>query len=107
MTDELETYDGARISIIIRQSRCIHSRNCVLDAPSVFVPNAPGAWVHPGSAPPETVMAVALNCPSGAIRYRRNDGGVQEKAPEVNTIRIRENGPLALHAELSVAGDRS
>jgi CDGSH-type Zn-finger protein/uncharacterized Fe-S cluster protein YjdI len=107
MTDELETYDGAQISIVIRQSRCIHSRNCVLDAPSVFVPNVPGAWVHPDNAPPETVMAVALNCPSGAIRYRRNDGGAQEKAPDVNTIRIRENGPLALHAELSIAGDRS
>jgi len=50
-------------------------------------------------------VAVAHNCPSGAIAYQRKDGGPQEAPPEVNTVRIKENGPLAFHAELVVDGE--
>ncbi len=31
----------------LRYTKCIHSRNCVLGRPDVFVPNAPGGWIHP------------------------------------------------------------
>jgi CDGSH-type Zn-finger protein/uncharacterized Fe-S cluster protein YjdI len=102
-----EDYQGERVTIVIRGERCIHSRNCVLDRPDVFVPNAPGAWVHPDNATPDEIAALVHNCPSGAIAYRRRDGGDEERAPLVNTVRIRENGPLAFHAELDIAGDRS
>ncbi len=107
MGEDTEAYAGELVTIVVRASRCIHSRNCVLDRPDVFVPNAPGAWVHPENASPEAVAALASNCPSGAISYERRDGGAPERAPEVNVVRVRENGPLALHAELDVAGDRS
>ncbi len=107
MDDVPDIYEGQRIAILIRGKRCIHSRNCVLDRPDVFVPNTPGAWVHPDSAKPEVIAAVAHNCPSGAISYRRSDGGDAEQAPLVNVIRVRENGPLAIHANLDIAGDRS
>jgi CDGSH-type Zn-finger protein len=52
----------------------------------------------------ETLVAVAHSCPSGAIRYQRLDGGPQELAPPVNQLRLRENGPYAVHAPLRVAG---
>jgi len=45
---------------------------------------------------------LAKNCPSGAIRYQMNDKTEGEKAPLVNIIRIRENGPLALNAEMEI-----
>jgi CDGSH-type Zn-finger protein len=32
------------------------------------------------------------------------DGGAQEAAPPVNTIRVRENGPLAFHGALALKG---
>ena len=104
---ESETYEGEAVTITIRGARCIHSRNCVLGRPDVWVPNAEGAWVHPDAAPVDVVAAIAQSCPSGAIHYERHDGGTQEQAPMVNTVRLRENGPLAIHAELSVAGNRS
>jgi CDGSH-type Zn-finger protein len=105
MADAGERYDGTHISVIFDATRCIHSRNCVLGLPEVFVPNAAGPWIHPDKATAEAVTAVALSCPSGAIRYARHDGAAQESPPSVNTVRIRENGPLAFHAELTVAGD--
>jgi CDGSH-type Zn-finger protein/uncharacterized Fe-S cluster protein YjdI len=107
MAGSPDEYHGERVTIIIRGERCIHSRNCVLDRPDVFVPNAPGAWVHPDNATPDEIAALAANCPSGAISYLRLDGAEAEKPPLVNTVHIRENGPLAFHAELDIAGDRS
>ncbi len=84
--------------------RCIHSRQCVLGRPDVFVPNIEGEWIHPDRATPEEITALAQNCPSGAITYERLDGGANEAPPLVNLVRVRENGPLAVHAEMSVEG---
>jgi CDGSH-type Zn-finger protein/uncharacterized Fe-S cluster protein YjdI len=99
-----ETYPGTAVTITIHDGRCIHSRNCVLGRPDVWVPNAKGAWVHPDAAPAEVVAAIAQSCPSGAITYQRHDGGAGEAAPAVNVIRVRENGPLAVHADLHIDG---
>jgi CDGSH-type Zn-finger protein/uncharacterized Fe-S cluster protein YjdI len=82
--------------------RCIHSRHCVLDAPMVFLANTPGAWIHPEATTVEHCARVAHGCPSGAITYERHDGGPQEAAPSVNVLRIRENGPYAVHARLEL-----
>jgi CDGSH-type Zn-finger protein len=76
----------------------------VLGRPDVFVPNAEGPWIQPDSASPEAVAALATACPSGAITYERLDGGEQEAAPAVNVCRIRENGPLAVHADIDIEG---
>ncbi len=100
----LETVRGREFIIHFDASRCIHSRNCVLDRPDVFVPNVKGEWIYPDRASSETMAQLAHNCPSGAIRYERVDGGVAEVAPLVNTVRVRENGPLAVNAPLVIAG---
>jgi CDGSH-type Zn-finger protein/uncharacterized Fe-S cluster protein YjdI len=102
MSDEV--YAGKAVTITIHERRCIHSRNCVLGRPDVWVPNAKGAWVHPDAAPADVVVAIAQSCPSGAITVRRHDGGREETAPMVNTIRVRENGPLAVHADIRLDG---
>jgi CDGSH-type Zn-finger protein/uncharacterized Fe-S cluster protein YjdI len=85
--------------------KCIHSRHCVLDRPDVFVPNVEGEWIHPEKATPDELVALARNCPSGAIVTKRLDRGAGETAPPVNTVRVLENGPLAFRAELSVRGE--
>ena len=100
----IEIVRGSGLSIHYEGRRCIHSRHCVLDAPTVFKANTPGEWIYPDSVPTETLVAVAHACPSGAIRYARHDGGPEESAPPVNQMRIRENGPYALHAPLRIAG---
>jgi CDGSH-type Zn-finger protein/uncharacterized Fe-S cluster protein YjdI len=102
--NDVETIRGARIEIHYEGKRCIHSRHCVLDLPQVFLANTPGEWIRPDQTSPERLAAIAEKCPSGAIRYLRIDGGPQEPAPPVNTLHIRENGPLALHAPLVLRG---
>ena len=104
MGDDAQEYRGKRIVVYFDGRKCIHSRNCVLGRPDVFVPNAPGGWIHPDDASPDAVAEIAHNCPSGAITYKRLDSGPQEGAPNVNVVRIRENGPLAFQADLRLAG---
>lgn len=82
--------------------RCIHSRQCVLSRPDVFVPNVEGEWIHPDAATPEEIAKLAESCPSGAITYERLDGGPSERAPLVNLVTLRENGPLAFRAPMSL-----
>ena len=101
---DIEEVRGKKVLLKFEGKKCIHSRQCVLSRPDVFVPNVEGEWIHPDNATPEELAALALSCPSGAIAYERLDGGPAEAAPLVNTARIRENGPVALHAELEIAG---
>ncbi|HEX9392642.1 MAG TPA: CDGSH iron-sulfur domain-containing protein [Usitatibacteraceae bacterium] len=105
MAGKIDEYRSEKIVIKFEGDKCIHSRNCVLGNPHVFVPNAPGAWIQPDAASVEEVVQLAQACPSGAISYQRNDGGAQEAAPKVNALRIRENGPLAVTAELYIEGE--
>ena len=98
-------YPGKSLTVLNYAGRCIHSRNCVLQRPEVFIANAPGAWIDPDAADADSAAATIRNCPSGALAYELPDGGQDEVAPAVNLIRIRENGPLEFHAALDVAGD--
>jgi len=104
MADGIEEVRGKHVLIRFEAKRCVHSRACVLNRPDVFVPNVEGEWLHPDAASAEAVARVAHACPSGAIQYERLDGGDNEAPPVVNLIRVRENGPLAIHAELTVDG---
>ena len=104
MSGEKESVRGEQVTIHFESGKCVHSRHCVLDRPDVFVPNVAGEWIHPDRATPDEVAALAANCPSGAITYERFDGVANEAAPIVNTVRVRENGPLAFHAALTIAG---
>jgi CDGSH-type Zn-finger protein/uncharacterized Fe-S cluster protein YjdI len=101
---KVEIANGRDVTIRFNASRCIHSRHCVLDAPMVFKANTPGDWITPDAMPVADLVAVAHNCPSGAIQYERHDGGPAESAPPVNILNVRENGPYAIHAPLEIAG---
>lgn len=100
----LEVVESAAVRIRFEAKKCVHSRHCVLARPDVFVPNVVGEWIHPEVATADEVAELAHSCPSGAIQYDRLDGGSAERAPKVNTLRVRENGPYAVHADLQLAG---
>jgi CDGSH-type Zn-finger protein/uncharacterized Fe-S cluster protein YjdI len=99
---DMEVARGATGTIYFDARRCVHSRHCVLGEPDVFVANRPGEWIFPDRATPERIAFVAQNCVSGAIRYERHDGAPNEAAPRVNLVHVRENGPLAFHAALTL-----
>lgn len=104
---DIETVRSKTAEIRFEARRCIHSRNCVLGRPDVFVPNVEGEWLHPERASAEEIAELAHNCPSGAIQYSRMDGGPQEQAPKVNLMHVRENGPYAFHADLHIEGEEA
>jgi CDGSH-type Zn-finger protein/uncharacterized Fe-S cluster protein YjdI len=98
----IEVVVGKKATIRFNSALCIHSRGCVLSQPGVFKANVQGPWIDPDAANPDALIRVALNCPSGAIQVERSDGGPGETPPEVNTIALRENGPLAIHAAIEI-----
>lgn len=100
MTEESHSTTGG--TLFFDGEKCIHSRNCVLNRPDVFVPNVEGEWIHPERANLGELQALAENCPSGAIRFEEN--GKEEKLPLINTLHIRENGPYALKAAIQMDG---
>jgi CDGSH-type Zn-finger protein/uncharacterized Fe-S cluster protein YjdI len=100
----IELVPGRQLDLVYDGKRCIHARHCVLGLPRVFKANTPGAWIDPDAATAETLVAVAQMCPSGAIRYRRHDGGAEEAAPPVNLVQLRENGPLGVRAHIVLDG---
>jgi CDGSH-type Zn-finger protein/uncharacterized Fe-S cluster protein YjdI len=104
---DIEEYKGEHVTIVSEGERCIHSRYCVLNLNSVFLPNVDGPWIKPDAASRETVVAVIEKCPSGALRYKPEGDTAPEHPPTVNSVRVWENGPIAIHAELEVAGDKS
>ena len=104
LDDGAELIPGADLDIVYNGTRCIHARHCVLGLPGVFRANTPGAWIHPDAATTEALVTVAHMCPSGAIAYRRHDGGDEEAAPAVNLIQLRENGPLGVRARIVLDG---
>jgi len=103
MSEKIEEVRGKQIVIRFDAGKCIHSRHCVLEQPAVFRANVEGPWIHPDATSAEEVMEVARNCPSGAITWERAGGN--ETAPAVNTVHVRENGPLAFRADLRIGGE--
>jgi CDGSH-type Zn-finger protein/uncharacterized Fe-S cluster protein YjdI len=104
LADGIETVEGRALTLSFEARRCIHARFCVTGAPTVFLANVQGPWIHPDAIDVERLAAIAHECPSGAIRYQRKDGRANEAAPPVNLAAIREAGPYAVRGELRIDG---
>jgi CDGSH-type Zn-finger protein/uncharacterized Fe-S cluster protein YjdI len=100
----VEIAEGTVAVVRFDAARCIHARRCVMGAPGAFRANVDGPWIDPDAADPEALMRVAYACPSGAITVERRDGGLQEGPPAANVAMLRENGPIAVHADLTIVG---
>jgi len=103
--DGVEIIPGQSLDLVFQGKRCIHARHCVLGQPKVFKANVEGPWIDPDAATTEALVTVAQMCPSGAIGYRRHDGGPNEASPPVNLAQLRENGPIGVRAEIVLDGE--
>ena len=104
VVDGVEYVDGRDMTLIFEARRCIHSRLCVTGAPTVFLANVQGPWIHPDTMDTEHLVGIAEACPSGAIRYKRKGGRPDEAPPPVNLATIREAGPYAVRGQLRLDG---
>ncbi|WP_084238351.1 ferritin-like domain-containing protein [Sphingomonas asaccharolytica] len=105
-SDGLETIVGHDVTVLFNEKRCIHARFCVTQAPATFLANMAGAWVQPDATETELLCGTIRQCPSGALSYQRKDGH-DEAPPPVNLLSLRENGPYAVRASLSIDGEQA
>jgi uncharacterized Fe-S cluster protein YjdI/CDGSH-type Zn-finger protein len=95
------TYRGERIEVSFDLGQCIHIGECLRGLPAAFeLGQRP--WIAPDAAPPDDVAAVIERCPSGALQYRRRDGGPEERGPETAKVTPVRNGPLLVRGHVEV-----
>jgi CDGSH-type Zn-finger protein/uncharacterized Fe-S cluster protein YjdI len=102
--DGVDYIEGRDLTLIYEGKKCIHSRFCVTLGPKVFIANVKGPWINPDAISTEALTEIAHACVSGAIRYKRKDGHVDEMPPPVNLISVREGGPYAVRADIQLDG---
>jgi len=101
----IHRYEGEEVVIEFDLARCIHTGDCTRDLPDVFNTRRTGRWVHPDAAQANEVARICANCPTGALRCinMSADQGM-DAAPEFNIIQIQADGPLYVHANMTVNG---
>ena len=96
-----KTYRGSAIEVSFDLDLCTHIGECLRRAPEVFeLRRRP--WITPNAAPPDALAAVVERCPSGALQYRRLDGGPDEEGPEPARVTPIRNGPLLVRGRVDV-----
>jgi uncharacterized Fe-S cluster protein YjdI/CDGSH-type Zn-finger protein len=100
------TYRGTNVEVSFDLELCIHVAECLRGLPAVFdVERRP--WIAPDEATVDEVVDVVTRCPSGALQYRRLDGGPGE-SPGGTVVTPILDGPLLVVGEIAVRhGDGS
>jgi len=107
VSKKIRAYASDTIEIRWDARRCIHEAECVRGLPAVFDPDA-RPWIQPQGSDPEAIAEAVCRCPTGALQYRRLDGGHSEQAPAANEARLAPDGPVYLRGSLIlVRGDGS
>ncbi len=96
---DTRVYRTEAIEVHWDASRCIHAARCIAGAPRVFDPRR-RPWIVLEGVNADQVANVILRCPSGALHFRRLDGGAQEEPQAPPTAVPVPNGPLALRGAL-------
>lgn len=94
-------YRGQDVEVSFDLDVCIHVGACLAGLPGVFELHR-RPWIDPDNADPDAVASVVESCPSGALQYRRLDGGADEDPPTPTQITPLRNGPLLVHGLVQV-----
>jgi len=100
--DPARTYANDTIEVRWEPRLCIHTLNCVRGLREVFDSQA-RPWVRVDAADADRIAETILTCPTGALHFRRLDGGPQEQPPAATTIEPRPNGPLFVRGRVRIA----
>jgi uncharacterized Fe-S cluster protein YjdI len=94
-------YGNDAIEVIWEPRFCIHSRKCVRELGQVFDPSA-RPWINVDGADPDAIAQTVLDCPTGALHFRRLDGGAQEEPGEETSVEPMPDGPLFVRGRLRI-----
>jgi CDGSH-type Zn-finger protein/uncharacterized Fe-S cluster protein YjdI len=103
MSKKVYDFEGEKIDAVWDARLCIHIGECTRAKGELFK-SGREPWGEPDRAEPDQVAEVVRRCPTGALTYRRKDGGAEESAPGANTVVISNNGPLYVSGDLKVDG---
>ena len=96
-------YANDAIEVEWEPALCIHTRACIRALPQVF--DAQGRpWIRVDAADAEAIADAVVRCPTGALRFRRLDGGAQEQPEDPTVVDPRPNGPLFVRGRIRVVG---
>lgn len=98
------TYASESVEVHWEAALCIHTQNCVHALPRVFRADQ-RPWIVLEGADADAVAAAIERCPTGALHYRRLDGGPQEEAADEVTVEPRPDGPLFLRGPVKIVGE--
>ena len=96
-----KVYRGQDIEVSFDLDLCIHVAECLRGNRRVFELNR-RPWVLPDMGAADAVEEVVRLCPSGALLYRRLDGGRQEEPDGPTTVTPVRNGPLLVTGRVEV-----
>ena len=94
-------YSNDSIAVSWEPQYCIHTAICLKGLPEVF-DAARRPWIEIDAADADDIAEVVMRCPTGALHFRRLDGGEHETAPEVTSVQPRTNGPLFLRGKIKI-----
>jgi uncharacterized Fe-S cluster protein YjdI/CDGSH-type Zn-finger protein len=95
-----KVYRGRDIEVSFDLDICVHIGECLRGHHGVFkLDRRP--WLLPDEADADDVAEIVERCPSGALLYRRLDGGPAEAHEGTKVIPIRD-GPLLVSGNIEV-----
>lgn len=97
----IHRYKSDKIEVTYDPKRCIHAALCLMGLPQVFDTRA-RPWVQPAKADAESVAETVRSCPSGALQYKRLDGGPEEQPDERNSIEVTPGGPYYVRGSIEL-----
>lgn len=103
MSDErrrkIRSYESDDVVVEYDVKRCIHAEECVRGLPDVFDPDR-SPWIAPDRADADAIAEVVERCPTGALHYRRRDGGGGEQPDARNVARVDPRGPIFVRGRI-------
>ena len=101
MNNVRKVYRGRDIEVSFDLDLYVHIGECLRGQRQVFdLTRRP--WVLPDAAGADEVADVVRLCPSGALLYRRHDGGPEEDPDGPTTVTPIRNGPLLVTGKIEV-----
>lgn len=96
-----KVYRGRDIEVSFDADLCTHVAECLRGHPRVFdLDRRP--WILTDEADADVVAEIVRRCPSGALLYRRLDGGTDEEQAGPTTVTPIRNGPLMVTGKIEV-----
>ena len=95
-------YVGDQIAVTWEPQYCVHTAMCLDALPDVFDARR-RPWVLIEAAGADEIADVVRRCLSGALHYRRLDGGREEAGTHHVAVEPQPNGPLYLHGNVRIA----